>query len=128
MKKLLMTLILALVSTSAIAEWTKVGEDDESTVYTDTSTIRKKGDLIKIWSLYDFKKAQNMSGKTYLSMETQYEFDCVKGQTRPTYIIYYADKMGGGEKGAFSYPPKQWQPVAPKSAGESIWKVACSKQ
>ncbi|MGC2048403.1 MAG: surface-adhesin E family protein, partial [Gallionella sp.] len=82
MKKLFMTLILALVSTSAFAQWIKVGEDDESTIYTDPSTIRKKGDLIKIWSLYDFKKAQNMSGKTYLSMEKQYEFDCVKGQSR----------------------------------------------
>jgi len=128
MKKLLMTLILALASTSAIAEWTKAGEDDQSTIYTDASTIRKKGELTKIWSLYDFKKAQNMSGKAYSSMETQYELDCAKGQIRATYIIYYADKMGSGEKGAFNYPPKQWQPVAPKSAGEMISKAACGKQ
>jgi hypothetical protein len=127
MKKLLLTLILVFASTSAIADWTKVGVEDESTIYTDTSTIRKKGDLIKIWSLYDFKEAKNMSGKTYLSMEKQYEIDCAKGLTRAMYIIYYAQKMGGGEKGAFDYPPKQWQPVAANSAGESILKSACGK-
>lgn len=127
MKKLLLTLILVFASTSAIADWTKVGVEDESTIYTDTSTIRKKGDLIKIWSLYDFKEAKNMSGKTYLSMEKQYEIDCAKGLARAMYIIYYAQKMGGGEKGAFDYPPKQWQPVAPNSAGESILKSACGK-
>jgi hypothetical protein len=128
LKKLLITLVLSLVSTSAFAEWTKVGEDDESTVYTDPSTVRKKGELTKIWSLYDFTQARVMSGKTYLSMEKQYEIDCANGKTRAMYIIYYAQKMGGGEKGAFDYPPKQWQPVAPNSAVESIWKAACGKQ
>lgn len=128
MKKLLIALIFALASTSAFAEWIKVGEDGESSVYTDPSTIRKKGDLVKIWSLYDLKLAQNISGKMYLSMEKQFELDCVKRQIMATYILYYTEKMGGGEKGPFNYLPKQWQPVASSSAAELIWKTACSKQ
>jgi len=128
LNKLLVTLIFTLISTSANAEWSKVAEEDEASIYTDVSTIRKKGDLIRIWSLYDFKKPIPMSGKTYQSMEKQFEFDCGKGQARALYVIYYVDKMGSGEKGPFNYPPKQWLPVAPASTGELILKSACGKQ
>jgi len=128
MNKSLFTLILVCLSTSALAEWNKVGEDTDSTIYADASTIRKKGDVAKMWSLYDFKETQKMSGKDYLSMEIKYEFDCVKEQSMTTYILYYAGNMGGGEKGAFTYPPKQWQPITPKSTMEELWKAACSKQ
>ena len=128
MNKLLLTLILSVVSGSAMADWSKVGEDSDSTVYSDVSTLRKNGDLVKMWSLYDFKEAQKMAGKDYLSMEVKYEFDCAKEQSLKTYVIYYAGKMGSGEKGAFTYPPKQWQPVKGNSNKEMLWKVACGKQ
>jgi len=127
MKKLLLILFLVFISTNARAEWVMIGEDDASIVYADPSTMRNKGDLIKIWSLYDFLKPKDMSGKSYLSMELQYEFDCGKKLSRKAYIIYYSANMGGGEKGSFSYPPKQWHEVKPTSAREKIFHMVCGE-
>ena len=48
MKKLLLTLMLAVVSTSAMAEWVEVGTTDSHLVYADPASIRKVGDIVKI--------------------------------------------------------------------------------
>jgi len=45
MKKLLLTLMLAIVSSSAMAEWVEVASRDEiTTIYVDSSTIQKSGE------------------------------------------------------------------------------------
>ena len=52
MKKLLLTLMLAVVSSSAMAKWVKVSEDKLVTAYADPTTIRKNGDKVKMWALW----------------------------------------------------------------------------
>ena len=53
MKKLLLILLLAVVTSSAMAEWVEFTEDDEETltVYADPDTIQKTGNIVKMWSL-----------------------------------------------------------------------------
>ena len=46
MKKLLITLLLAVLSTSAIAEWVPINDSDISTYYVDPATIRKAGNKV----------------------------------------------------------------------------------
>jgi hypothetical protein len=51
MKKLLLSLMLAIVSSSAVAEWVFVAETEEedfSTFYADPVTIRKSGNNVKM--------------------------------------------------------------------------------
>ena len=57
MKKLLLTLLLAAVSSSAMAEWVYVAKNKEGTyaVYADPTTIRKAGNTVKMWGLDDHK-------------------------------------------------------------------------
>ena len=58
MKKLLLTLMLAFMNTSAMAEWTEVEwthEDGGLTLYVDYTTIRKVGNKVKMLSLVDFE-------------------------------------------------------------------------
>ena len=60
-------LILTLVSTSAMAEWTLVGANDLGiTTYVDLDTIHKAGNTFKMWSLYDYK----IAGAKVLSMKS----------------------------------------------------------
>ena len=80
MKKLLLTLVLAFMNTSAMAEWTLVEwihEDGGLTLYVDYITIRKVDNKVKMLSLVDFKVVEK--GETDLfSSRTQAEFDCEK--------------------------------------------------
>ncbi len=48
MKRLLLTLLLAVMSSSAMAEWVEVGvNDDGATVYANPDTIRRAGKRTK---------------------------------------------------------------------------------
>ena len=58
MKKLLLMLMLFSISTSVMAEWTALKwshEDGGLTLFVDYTTIRKEGDIVKMFSLVDFK-------------------------------------------------------------------------
>ena len=67
MKKLLLTLVLAIVSSSVMAEWVYIAESEEEveeayfvTAYADPDTIRKTGNRVKMWVMEDFKIAKTL--------------------------------------------------------------------
>jgi len=47
-------LTLALFSTSATAEWVRIGENSRSVAYIDTA-IRRSGDTATYWLMFDYK-------------------------------------------------------------------------
>jgi hypothetical protein len=62
MKKLLLTLVLAVVSSSAMAEWVGVGKKENFFSYVDSATIRKLGNMVKIWvEAVQFGKILNLA-------------------------------------------------------------------
>ncbi len=121
MKKLLLTLILAVMSSSAMAEWVEVGTNDyyasiETTAYADPTSIRKVGDIVKMRSRVDYKPVEMVDGKKQksiiakaISVEwSQGEYDCKNIQFRAE----------------ISY---EWTPVTPDGIDEKLWKYACGK-
>jgi hypothetical protein len=58
----LLITLLVLSSGPAYAEWVKIDEIDPYTLYVDPDTIRRKGDLVKMWQVYDFKAVQTGEG------------------------------------------------------------------
>ena len=71
MKKLLLTLMLSVVSSSAMAEWVAIGTSADGTFYVDPATIRKSGNKVKMWRLIDFNSVQETAGEKYLSQKAQ---------------------------------------------------------
>jgi hypothetical protein len=70
-------IILLLLSSGPVnAEWVEVGGYDRLTSYTDTATIRRKGNVVRMWDLIDFKTVQTSAGKPYLSVKAVREYDC----------------------------------------------------
>jgi len=141
MKKLLLTLMLAVVSTSAMAEWVKVGTSDDktTTIYADPSTIRKSGNRVKMWALWDYSTAQEGGSKPYMSVRIQNEYNCkeetdriqneynCKEETdRQIYATTFSGNMAGGHT-INRQGGKKWEPVAPRTFGETLWKFACGK-
>ena len=86
MHKAILMMILAVVSSSAMAEWDKLGATNVSTVYVEPTTIRKSVNKVKMWSLENFNSVQVVIGKKYLSTKTQDEYDCKEEQYRTLYF------------------------------------------
>ena len=130
MKKLLLILVLALMSSSVMAEWIRVNYDsgNGSTTYVNFFTIEKSDRTVKMWSLVDYKKAQERAFlPLYLSINRQNEFNCMEGQMRELYAAYHAKNMGEGKVTFSDNTPDSWNAVPPDSIGRELWKYACEK-
>ena len=128
MKRLLMGLLLVVTAGAASAEWTRVGATDGYFVYVDRATIRRNGNLVKMWDLRDYKTLRTVAGDSYLSSKTQWEFDCKEERLRVLAFSWYSGQMGHGI-GIFSNSDTQkWEPTTPESMGEILWKIACGKK
>ena len=129
MKKLLLTLMLTVVSSSAVAEWIKVGSNKTVTIYAHPTTIRKTTvNKVKMWSLYDYNAAQEpTSSRPYMSMKFQDDYNCKEEQSRILYSITHSENMGEGHVVFIDDIPGNWNPVPPDTINEALWKFACGK-
>ncbi len=130
MKKLLLTLMLVFINTSAMAEWTEVEwthEDGGLTLYVDYTTIRKVGNKVKMLSLVDFEVIEKEEIDLF-SSRTKDEFDCEEKKMRQLFYALYSGSMGSGKMEHSNDEYLKWTPVEPGSMGEAMWKIACGKK
>ena len=135
MKRLFLAGIIALINTPVFGEWLEVYVDAEAeqTVYVDPGTIRHKGDLAEMWALYNYKKAQQRTGRdSYMSRKVLVEFNCIMERRRMLAVTEYSDNMGAGKviyskKTSPFSPEPMWARVQPGVA-ETLMKFACTKQ
>lgn len=113
----------------ADAEWVQLGSiDEEYTYYANPSTIRRKGPLVQMWVLFEYKQRNTVAGKTLESKKEQMEFDCESEKGRYLESHEYSSRMGAG-KPMYSDPnrPSQWHPFSPGSVLHTEQKYACGK-
>lgn len=125
----LLALTMTLISTSAMAEWTKVGESSLNggyTAYADVASIQKAGDRVKMWALFDYQTVQKTSGVEYLSERIRREYDCNQKQMRKLAYKFFSWNMEGGDLIRSYNQPQKWVPIPPDSVDEAEWKVACN--
>ena len=126
----LLITLLVLSRAPVYAEWMLVSGDDAAglAVYVDPGTIRQKGNLAKMWQLYDYKTVQRVAGDSLLSMKRFNEYDCSEPRTRMLGYTWFSGNMGSGSV-VFSTPEvQQWEPVGSRTINHTLWKVACSKK
>jgi len=82
MKKLLLTLILAVVSSSAMAKWVEVGSNERFIAYAESATIQKTDNIVRMWVLIDYKTAQTNASKPYMSKLGIRKYDCKEKQNQ----------------------------------------------
>jgi len=80
MRKTILALLLTIVaSSSAAAEWVKVGVSDTyNNVYFDSATLNRDGNLAQLSTLLDFGVTQDSDGVAFRSLDTRFQFDCKK--------------------------------------------------
>lgn len=127
-KVILLGLLLA-TSNSAMANWVSIGENDSFVMYVDNATIRKSGNIAKMWHMQDFKVVQDASGAKFLSLKMQGEYDCQAEKSRHLAFTFFSGNMGGG-KVVFrnGNVKEERQPIEPDSVNEDLWNVACAKK
>jgi hypothetical protein len=130
MTRLLLFILFFLSSVPAYAEWMAVGGNEEAgvTVYADPGTIRRKGNLVKVWHLNDFKTVQIVNGISYLSVKAQHEYDCTKDRERIIALTKFSANMGSGKVVYKDSNKRKWKSGAPGSVSHDLGKLACSKK
>lgn len=98
------------------------------TVYVNNSTIRRDGDVVKMWSLIDFAHPKKITGKSYMSVNSQDEYDCKERQSRSLYYAFFAGNMGGGEVVVKGAQPVDWYPIEPDALARILFNAACKKK
>jgi hypothetical protein len=128
MTRLLLITLLVLSSGPAYAEWVEFAKNDQlgATMYVDPDTIRRTGDLVKMWSLLDYKTVQTSSGGSYLSTKEQSEYDCTEERERLKAFAAFSGSMGSGTVVSLNPTEDKWVPVAPDSSGQAMRKFACA--
>jgi len=121
-------MLLAVASSSAMAEWLKVGSNEITAIYVDPTTIKKEGHLAKMWHLVDFKNVKKDMGEAYLSTKDQNEYDCKEEKMRRRAFSEHAENMGGGKMVYSDSFTTKWKPIQAESGLEVLWRFACGKK
>ncbi|HEY0842172.1 surface-adhesin E family protein [Methylotenera sp.] len=131
MKKLLISLTLALISTSTWADWTEFsGSSNQSgvKVYYNLATLRNQDSVLKVWQMQDYNSTQTAQHKTYLSVKSLLEVNCKTKMRRTMAASYYKLNMGSGEAILKNSTPAQWEHIAPDITGEAMRKFYCGRE
>jgi hypothetical protein len=121
--------MLAALSASALAEvWIETSRNDDYLAYADPSSVRRDGDLVKMWSMFDYRNPQTgIPGKTYLSTRRHFEYDCKRARARALAVSSHTAREGKGDALASASVKYDWRAVVPDSADDYLLKFACKK-
>ena len=126
MHKLLIAILLTLVSTSAIADWTLFNElAGDVNMYVDTTTIKNVGDQAKVWVLKDYKEPTKGGYKSTLE---HMEFNCKDETFSLMQAILYDGQMQKGKViTTYKYTIKEFpfEQIVPNSYMKSLFSIVC---
>jgi len=128
-KSVLMAL-LAMVSTSALSEWTKVEKNnsEDITSYVDVATIQKTENKVRMINLIDYQTVREAVDDKFLSIKVVQEYDCNEVKKRILAFNTYSGNMGKGGVLYADSSPNEWEIVSsPGSIGLTLWEIACIK-
>ena len=128
MCKAIVMVLLAVVSSSATAEWVEIFRDESYTRYYDPATVSQAGNMVKMWDLFDFKAAKVVDGKPFMSAKSQFEYDCMEQRMRSLHTSGYSGNMGAGEVVFSNSNPLEWRPIRPGAIGAKLMELACGKR
>lgn len=126
-----LALALALTSTMASADWTRVAssEDGKFTLYADSGTLLVLGAKVQLLTLTDYQEAQVITGtQSYRSVTMQDEFDCDAMRGRHINLTAHSGNMGKGMTVAVESRPAPERSINPATADGEMMKFACTRR
>ena len=95
MKKLTLLLLL-MVSTNLLAEWTEVITYVPVTIYVDYQSIIRIGNKVEMSFLQDYKSVYTVGNIRMLSVKSRGEYFCEENKSRLLNYYWYSENMGQG--------------------------------
>ena len=125
MKKLFLVCLMMLAG-SAWAGWVMYtkSENEEATLYYDPATIRKDGNMRRVWELQDLRK-RHKDGE--ISRRMRREYDCKQERWRFLGISEHSEPMAGGKVLITVGEDNNWEAIAPGTIDETIFNIVCAK-
>ena len=123
MKKLFLVCLMMLAG-SAWAEWVMYDTGGTTTFYYDPATIRKDGNMRRVWQLTDFRM-RNKYGE--MSRRYRIEYDCKQELLRYLYLSTHSQSMAGGTIFETYGEDNSWTAIAPDTIDEIMRKIVCAK-
>lgn len=121
-------IFIALLSSSILAhaQWAYFNETEDRriTFYIDHSSIKRSGNISKMWTMQDYANVQKQGQR---SIKFLLEFDCKKDVSRGSAFLSYSKQMGSGEVIHQDYTIDPWRPYTPDSVNASLAKIACTR-
>lgn len=129
-KKLLVTTLLAIFSTGAMAEWNLLTKSDDSDIFLDPAFIKKQGSNVLAWDLQNYYTLQKRpDGKQYLSQVKKILYDCKNETQNILAIFYYTEQMGTGFITKYvEFNIISPSALPPNSVGLKVLKTACGSE
>jgi len=119
-------LLLSVVCSDAFGDWVRLNGNDKMTSYADSSSLRVKGNIVRISSLFDFKIENTLSdGSVYLSTVRESEFNCRENLQRMVGYSIFSGRMGRGTLLDSATDPQDWKPVSKSSVAIGMKEYAC---
>ena len=124
--RVLISLLIFLVAAPAWAGWVKVWESKTSgtITYFDPDTIRKDGNLRRVWVLQDLK-TRGKNGE--MSRRALWEYSCPEERFRSLQISFHTDPIAKGSRLLSDNDPSEWQYIPPNTGGAVLHKLVCAK-
>ena len=122
MKKTIPMLVLAAMSTGAMAEWVEL----EPGFFADSESIRHVGDNVRITFVSDLLREKQIQGKPYLSVTSRREIDCSLKRQRALLVEFYSGHMAQGSVVADDPKGSAWV-SAREGENVEMWNFACGK-
>jgi hypothetical protein len=117
---------------TAAAQWEQAGSHTAyggMDIYSDRVTMRRSGDLVKLWEMFDFKTPQVIGGQRVLSVQSHFEYDCKGARRRMLSTVGFSGHMGKTVVvDTAGSAPEPWESVAPDTYQGELRKIACAKK
>ncbi|MFZ9252411.1 MAG: surface-adhesin E family protein, partial [Hylemonella sp.] len=105
------------------SEGVRVGETADVGFYIAPTTVRKDGDLRKVWSIQDLKE-RHIDGD--LSLRAREEFDCKQERSRLLSLTTHSGPMATGDTLWKTSEPREWNDVPPDTLLEKKLQIICA--
>ena len=123
-RRYLLLPLLLFATGLAWAGWEKVYTTATATHYVDRASIRKDGNLRRMWSLTDLKQ-RDKNGE--MSRRSKSEYDCKGERMRYLALSTHSESMAGGKTLLNEGEEEMWRAIPPGTAAEAILEMACAQ-
>jgi len=136
MRKVIFTMALMMVSSSAMAEWIKIAEGKFGSKYYDSEVIRE-GSMAFVWYLTDANTENSLVPLPFASIKFRKQYDCAESKSREIAMILFSDSMGEGNVISNKSVTKNWKTVTTNGKAVAAkdfdpltkkeWELVCGK-